>query len=229
MSSADKVSKSICTRVEALRRRVRSGDFMSDDLLDECWEARGEIFGDVVHRTLIHTLAWEIYDARGEYERAFDRLRADGVVDEGIALIEKEVRDPDFFREREFSGVLKIDERRARYNIWRQRVVGALAWGFAGYRLQAPEHGGRLYLAQSFIAGCLIPSGFKCSDTLSRLHFFLGHLHESNDYIAKAERENSCPSRSAQRERKSDWGQGPTAPKFQRSGRLRYIVSANSS
>jgi hypothetical protein len=84
MGSADNIPYGICEKVEALRRKVRSGDFTVGDLLDECWEARGEVSGNVVHHSLIHTLIWEIYDARGEYQKAFDRLRADGVIEEGI-------------------------------------------------------------------------------------------------------------------------------------------------
>lgn len=137
----------------------------------------------------IHTLAWEVYDARGEYAVAADRLMAEHVIEMGSELIREATLNHEDFVATYFPEEVTPEERSRRYDLWRQRAMGGLAMGFASLRLQRAEGAQHLDVARMFVETCLAPAGFPCYGTRARLHYFLGHLYESEYDLAKAAQE----------------------------------------
>jgi tetratricopeptide (TPR) repeat protein len=176
----------LCAEVDCLRRLIRAGNFTNQSLLDKCWKGRRAIPEDDVHRTRIHTLSWEAYDARGEYPEARTRLLEDGVVTRGIEKLENAVRNADTFVAQHFACAHDDPAQIERYNVWRQRVIGALAYAVSEFRSQGTTYEGVLNTVELFLEQCFAKAGYANHGTRARLNFFRGNIFESKSEIAAA-------------------------------------------
>lgn len=118
----------------------------------------------------IHTLIWEIFDSRGDYQSAATHLRANQVVENGMHLLLRATEAVDQFQETEFPSTLEPAERCRNYDLWRQRAVATMAW----------------CLVRLVIESCLGRAGFPCNGTRARYHYFLAQMLESCDGISAA-------------------------------------------
>ncbi len=172
--------------VDELRRNVRAGDFTKSEIQKEVWANRQLLPEDGFHRLSIHTLSWEYFHSRGDQDAAAARLRDGQVVESAVRLVEEWSQAPGRFVEAEFPPDLPDEERRRRYNLWRQRAVGSLAWCMVSH--QRRESGWKELLAsvESFIDVCLGSAGFGCTGTRARFHFIRAQIHESNNETPEA-------------------------------------------
>jgi hypothetical protein len=155
----------------------------------------------------IHTLLWEVYDSRGEFQKAFEYLRKDGVIDKGFGMLCEANSSPDDFVAETFPSGLTSGEKKSRYDLWRQRTFGALALGLATFRAGEPEFEKKLLVAQYFIEHCLKRAGYASNGTRARLHFFLGQVWEVTYDLSRAYAEYSksfdyCIARANERLRR---------------------------
>lgn len=202
------LANELMTKLEELRRTVRTGDYDRDDLREEIWDHRELLNRNTWQRILIHTLTWEIFDGKGLYSLALERLESEGIVEQAYSLIERWSLSAEDFVEAEFPSSLSASERSLRHKTWRQRCMAAMAYHFGRFRTHHQTRGKGLESIRLFLEECLGKAGYACNGTRARMHFFAAQIHESNSGVNEASREyeqslHFCIARAKERLQKS--------------------------
>jgi tetratricopeptide (TPR) repeat protein len=192
--------------IETLRRLIRTGDFSNVALLKRCWDSRGRLARGTLDSLRLHTLAWEMHHARGEYGEATDCLRDRGEIEAATEIIYEQSRRPDRFADEYFPRKLSPKARESQDALWRQRVMGVLAMAADEFLLDDNRREEMFNAAQKFLEECLAKAGFRSVGTRSRLHYFRGNRYAANyeHALAAAEYDRSlafCIARADERMR----------------------------
>ena len=165
---------------EILRRLIRTGDFSRVNLLKRCWDNRAKLREGELDSLRLHTIAWEMHRARGEYKEATARLLDRGEIEAGAEAVYKESRNPDQFAKQYFPRKLSRKARKDQYDFWRQRAMGALAMAADEFLLDAHRRNETFDATQKFLEQCFGAVGFSSVGTRSRLHYFRGNSYAAN-------------------------------------------------
>jgi len=152
--------RTLCRNIERLRRLIRAGDFSRAGLLKQCWEDRQKLPKGELYSLRLRTIAWEIHYSRGEFVAATECLRDNGEIETGAEHIFQQGRQSDRFIGQYFPPKLPGKVRKARYDLWRQRVMGALAMAADDFLLDDKRRDEMFDATQKFLEECLVKAGF---------------------------------------------------------------------
>jgi hypothetical protein len=174
-----------CHEVDRALSAVRAGDFGDEAWLEGFWTDRWRVKNCPLHRLRVQTILWDAHQGCGQYQRAAERLRDNGAIEEALGCLDKASRDPKRFA-REFPKMAR--DAKSQYKLWRQRVMAVLAHGYSAFQLEERGATDVVRSVASFLKKCLDPLRYESNGARARLYFFRGIIHESNYQMAKATR-----------------------------------------